>query len=259
MAAGILSNGKCTTASAVFGTWACILLFLVLATASAYAQSSAPVGSISAIQGKVTITHAGKTAGAVFGNPVQVGDRIVTAPASNVTVTLSDGTQLALTESSDVVLDKDVLNPDGSRADTSVNLLAGSLRSVVRHAPGNAPNYQVYTPNASAAARGTDYKTDYYRDVDRKDRRGCREYTDVSVDEGVVEVKNTRDPNAPSVTVKKGQKTTIPCGMMPLSPSPATIAAIGVLGVAGGVAIGIGVYGGTGGFGNPEPPTTFSR
>ncbi len=254
--AGILSTGKGTNAGAVIGTWVCILLFLVLAATSAHAQSRPAAGSISAIQGKVTITRAGKTSAAAFGNPVQVGDRIVTTPTSSVTVTLSDGTQLALTESSDLVLDKDVLNPDGSRADTSVNLLAGSLRSVVRHAPGNAPNYQVYTPNASAAARGTDYKTDYYRDVDRKDRHGCREYTDVSVDEGVVEVTNTRNPSAGSVKLKKGQKTTIPCAGMPLPPSPAAIAAIGVLGVAGSVAVGVGVYGGTGGYGEP---TTSSR
>jgi len=221
-----------------------------------FAQTPAAAGSVSAVHGKVTIARTGKTLVAAYGTPVQVGDQILTASGSNVTVTLADGSQLGLEESSTIVVDRNDLNPDGSRAATSINLLGGMLHSVVRHAPGNAPNYQVYTPNASAAARGTDYDTDYQKGVEDKDDKGCREYTDVSVNEGVVEVTNTKNPNAGSVKLKKGQKTRIRCAeAVPLSPSPAAIAAIGALGLAGSTAVGVTVYGITLGSG----PTTPSQ
>ena len=56
-------------------------------TPSAWAQAAA--GSISAISGTATIQRAGATIPAAYGTKVNVGDKIVTAAASNVTITLS--------------------------------------------------------------------------------------------------------------------------------------------------------------------------
>ncbi len=246
-------NSKHRVGYRAMGIALCGLILLLTAVHASYAQTSA--GSISAIHGKVMLTRTGKTIPAAYGTQIQVGDQMVTEPASNVTVTLADGSQLGLDESSTMVIDENMLNRDGSRAATSINLLGGLLHSIVRHAPGNAPNYVVHTPNAAAAARGTDYDTDYHKDVDDKEHQGCHEYTDVSVREGEVEVTNTQNPGAGSVKLKKGQKTRIRCAAMPLPPSPATIAAIGALGVAGSAAVGIGVYGATGGFSGGEPTT----
>jgi ferric-dicitrate binding protein FerR (iron transport regulator) len=236
-----------------------IILGLIICLAfrgSSFAQAAGAAGSVSEIQGQVTITRAGRTLPAAYATPVQVGDQITTAPNSRVTLTLSDGTQLELAESSTLVVDRNVLNPDGSRASTEVNLLGGLLHSLVRFAPGNAPNYEVHTPNAVAAARGTDYDTDYVKGTERKGYKDCREFTDVAVYDGDVEVSNPGNPTAGSVKLKKGQKTTVPCALLPLPPSPAAIAAMGVLGAAGAAAVGVTVAGTTGGFGEPVPLTS---
>ena len=139
------------------------LVFTLAARAQVFAQTGSNAGSISAIQGKVTIVRGGRTLAAAYATPIAIGDQINTAANSRVTLTLSDGTQLELAEASTMTVVQNSLNADGSRAATQINLLGGLLHSLVRHAPGNAPNYEVHTPNAVAAARGTNYDTDYVK------------------------------------------------------------------------------------------------
>ena len=193
---------------------------------------------MSAIQGKVTIARGSQTLAAAYATPVLIGDQISTAADSRVTLTLSDGTQLELAESSTLTVVQSTLNPDGSRAATRIDLLGGLLHSLVRFAPGNAPNYEVHTPNAVAAARGTNYDTDYVKE-DRKGYKDCREFTDVAVYDGVVEVSNPGNATAGTVKLKKGHKTTVPCGLLPLPASSAALISAGALGMAGAVAVGV--------------------
>src|SRR5438132_8925086 len=68
----------------------------------AYAQLAA--GTITAINGNATITRAGRSFAAAYSAPIDVGDQIVTAPNGRLTVTLSDGSQLELTESSTLLV-----------------------------------------------------------------------------------------------------------------------------------------------------------
>jgi ferric-dicitrate binding protein FerR (iron transport regulator) len=231
------------TSACRFALVALIALGFALFAGDAAAQVA---GSVSALQGQATIVRAGKSMAAAYGTQVQVADQITTAPNSRVTVTLTDGTQLELAEASNLVIDRDTLNPDGSRAATEVKLLGGLVHSLVRFAPGNAPNYQVNTPNAVAAARGTDYDTAYVTGQSRDTYKGCLEFTDVAVFDGTVEVSNSANPTAGSVKLGKGQKTTVPCGLVPDPMSKGAIAAIGVLGIGGaaaGAVIGLGASG----------------
>src|SRR5438128_7135371 len=216
------------------------------ARAQAASASGSPAGSVSAIQGQVMIARSGRTLAAAYATAVQVGDQISTAPNSRVTLTLNDGTQLELAESSSLTVVQDTLNADGSRTATQINLLGGLLHSLVRFAPGNAPNYEVHTPNAVAAARGTNYDTDYVKQ-DRKGYKDCREFTDVAVYDGVVEVSNPTNATAGSVKLKKGHKTTVPCGLLPTPPSAAALISAGALGIPGAVAAGVTSAGGRGG------------
>jgi hypothetical protein len=119
-------------------------------------------GSISALTGSATITRGGATFPAADGAKVEVGDRIVTGTGSNVAVALSDGSQIEVTDSSNLTIDE-TLNPDGSRASTRVSLLTGMVRSLVRSTAGTPPNFEVLTPNAVASARGTSFDVDYRR------------------------------------------------------------------------------------------------
>jgi hypothetical protein len=140
------------------------LLALIAVGAGSSAAAQAVAGSISALTGTATITRGGATIPAANGLAVQVGDRIVTGAGSNVSVTLSDGSQIEVTDSSNLTIDENTLNPDGSRASTKVSLLGGMVRSLVRSTPGRAPNFVVHTPNAVASARGTSYDVDYHKD-----------------------------------------------------------------------------------------------
>jgi hypothetical protein len=186
-----------------------------LAQPVAMPTPAATVGSISAIQGKVTILRAGRPLTAAYGMRVQVGDRISTERASQVTITLTDGTQLELTESSVLVMVTNRVDARGQRAQTRIDLFRGLLHSLVRFAPGNAPNYEVHTPNAVAAARGTNYDTDYSKGVARKTAPGCLEFTDVKVFEGTVAVANPGNPKAPAVAVTRHHQSTVACLLAP--------------------------------------------
>ncbi len=79
-------------------TSAALLLVLLTLAPRTWAQISA--GSISALSGTVTVERAGKSIPAVQGTALRVGDKLTTGPNSRVSVSLSDGSQLELDDSS---------------------------------------------------------------------------------------------------------------------------------------------------------------
>src|SRR5262249_12803904 len=86
-----------------------------------------------------------------------------------------------------------------------------------------------------ASARGTTYDT-YYTDKEyRKKFKGCREFSDVLVYDGIVQVSSRANPTSPAVELHSGQKTTVPCGLA-LLPATALAAPGTSVGTAGGVA-----------------------
>jgi hypothetical protein len=143
---------------------ACAILCVVVLLVSVphtWAQTAA--GSLSAVNGTVSVERAGRSIPAADGAAVQVGDKFTTGPNSGVTIKLSDGSQLELKETSTLVLTEDALNPDGSRASTKVTLLGGLVRSLVHFSPGGAPNLEVHTPTGVASApRGTVFEVSYH-------------------------------------------------------------------------------------------------
>jgi len=199
-------------------------------------------GSVSSITGDVHVQHAGTTVPATLGMALAEGDRIVTGSNSRVTVTLSDGSKLELDESSSLAIDRQMVSAN-ARA-TKVSLFSGLVRSIVAHTTGTT-NYQVYTPNAVASARGTEFETSTENQApgtmseeDRKKYKDCRRFTQVSVYEGTVVVANTTNPSGGSVTLPAGYKTVVVCGLAPLSATP--LAAAGATtgaAVAAGTAI----------------------
>ena len=146
-------------------------LFLTLSAGALMALCAAPqvsaqavAGSISALTGTATITRGAAKIPAASGAKIEVGDRIVTDASSSVTVALSDGSQIEVTDSSNLTIDENTLNPDGTRAGTKMSLVNGMVRSLVRSTAGRPPNFEVHTPNAVASARGTSFDVDYHHD-----------------------------------------------------------------------------------------------
>jgi len=219
----------------------------------AWAQTVA--GSISALSGTATINRGGASIAAANGAKVEVGDRLVTAAGSNLTVTLTDGSQIELTDSSTLTIDEETLDATGARASTKVSLLNGLVRSLVRTTPGTPPNYEVHTPNAVAAVRGTDFDVDHETGVQDSKFPGCSEFSHVAVNEGIVEVSNPTNPTAPKVEVKKGHKVTIPCSAAIIGAGiGAGAIAAGAAGAGGAAAVGgIAASGGFSGGGGSVP------
>lgn len=132
---------------------------------SARAQSRA--GSLTNLSGSARITRAGHSFAAVSGAPIDVGDNIATGPNGNVTITLSDGSQVELSGNSKLVIQENLVNAAGVRESTKLGLLQGLVRAVVRVTAGTPPNFEVHTPNAVASARGTIFDVSYEKGVAR--------------------------------------------------------------------------------------------
>src|SRR6516164_1333740 len=187
------------------------LLFVAFQVDAAFAQIVA--GKITGLNGDATITRAGRSFPANYLASIEIGDQIVTSPNGRVTVTLTDNSQLELTGSGTLLISENLLNPNGTRARTTLTLLDGLVRSLVKVAAGASPNYEVHTPNAVAAARGTTYDTYYTNHETRRGFKTCKEFTDIFDFDGTVLVRSLSNPSSPPVELHSGQKTTVPCGL----------------------------------------------
>lgn len=193
------------------------VLLVSLATATRVFAQAPAAGTITTASGAVQLQRGGNTVPAGSGTAVDAGDRVITGAGGHAVITLTDGSQLELGESSNLVIDNQALAPAGGRAATQVSLFGGVLRSVV-NASGGAPNFEVHTPNAVAAVRGTRFDTAYTEGEARPTFSDCRKFTDVVVYEGVVNVRNPAAPNG--MDVPAGYEASVPCALSPMLPGP---------------------------------------
>jgi FecR protein len=197
-------------------------------------------GTITGLSGNSTIMRASRSFPAAYSAPVDVADQVETSNSGRLTVTLIDGSQLEVTESSTLLISENLLNPNGTRGRTMLTLFGGLVRSWVKTVAGSSPNYEVHTPNAVASARGTIYDTYYTNNETRPGFNGCREFTDVYDYDGIVRVISLANPTSPPVELHSGEKTTVPCGLGILPPS-SIVGSAGVPGAgAGGSGTGLG-------------------
>jgi len=238
------------------------ILFAIFAVST---SASAQTGdaTVTGMTGNVQVLHSGTSFPAKVGTEVFNGDEVDTAAASSATVTLLDKSTLEIGESSKLKLD---IPRRGAATSTTarIGLLAGVVRSFVTHtAAGGAPKFEVNTPNAVAAARGTKFDVAYQHGVDRKEFAGCHRFTDVAVYDGTVDVANLSAPGNP-VSVHPGFKSIVPCALLPTAAVAITAAAagssLGTAGIAAGSVAGVagGVVGGvaaSGGFSNSTTTT----
>ena len=210
-----------------------VLVVLLVCIAPSIAHAQQVAGTITQLSGSVQIQRAGATIGAASGISVDVGDRIITGAGGHAVIMLNDQSRMEVSPSSNITLDQFTLT--GGTATTRVGLLSGALRSLVNAgtAGGAAANYEVHTPNAVAAVRGTDFDTSYSEGRARPGYQGCQRYTDVRVREGAVAISNLAHPTD-VVDVQAGFETTVPCMLPPLNAGPLGIAGAAGPGTAGG-------------------------
>jgi ferric-dicitrate binding protein FerR (iron transport regulator) len=224
-----------------------LVCFLVLmASRAAWAQQ---VGTITQLTGTAQVLRAGVTNNVTLTMPVDLNDRLTTAAASTLTLTLTDNSTLSLLQPGTLVVDQNVVT-GGVRQRSLVRLLGGTVNAVVNVAGrAIAPNnFQIVTPNAIVGVRGTNFDVSYTEGVVRPGFDGCQRYTDVVVHDGVVAISNPSTPAA-VVEVGAGFETTVPCLLPPLNAGP-----IGIAGAAGpGAAGGRTAAATVGGFSAPSP------
>ena len=193
------------------------------------ASAQTVAGTVTSLTGTASLQRVGTTTDVTVGMSVQVADQIAVAAYGKVTITLSDGSILEAGSSSTIVIDQQLLGSGGARASTRIGILAGILRSVVKHSShGNPPNFEVHTPNAILAARSTMFDTVYAQGQRRFGYGECNQFTDVQTHKGTVGVRNAATPDATEVSVGAGYETTVACSSPPASPGP-----LGMTGIPG--------------------------
>ncbi len=199
------------------GVAAGLLLLCALLVVSRTALAQTAAGSFQSVSGQVQVQRTGgATIGAASGVGVNVGDRIITGANGHAVIILNDQSRLELGPGSSITLDQFALGGGPTR----VSLFSGVMRSLVSAASGGAPaNYQVHTPNAVAAVRGTKFDTAYSENVIRSGYQGCEKYTDVSVYQGTVNLANVGSTNA-GEDVHAGYEATVPCDKPPTGGGP---------------------------------------
>jgi hypothetical protein len=241
----------------IWAFFAVAMLTMGAAVPAVHAQNT--VGTITQLQGTANIQRAAATIAAAVNMPVILHDRIVTDPNSSLTIGLVDNSSLQLGASSTLTIDDSVL-VNGVGAPSRVGLLGGDLHSIIVGAMrGSSTTFQVHTPNAIGAVRGTDFKTH----TDNNGRSGfpdCFQFTDLSVDNGTVQFCTTANPPE-CRDITAGNTSTIACGgFAALSGvGAAGTAGLGTLGaVVGGVAVatgaGLGAAAGAGAVGGGNSP-----
>jgi ferric-dicitrate binding protein FerR (iron transport regulator) len=221
-------------------TVAAVIIFTVtIPCGRSRASTQSEFGSITAIGGSLTISRGQHSFAAAYGSPISSGDTLATGADGHATLTLAGGSQIELTASTTLTITGKSPNSKGGAV--SVILLGGLIHSIVVAGAATPPRFEVHTPNTVASAWGTAFQTAYANGASRKAFKGCTEFTDVAVYDGVVRVANAANPAAPPITVHTGERATVPCAQAALLASgPATAMGVSIWNpVAGATASGL--------------------
>ena len=234
-----------------------VLAMVLIAVRAPAAHAQNTVGTITEITGVATIQRPGATIGAAQNMPVMLHDRITTEANGSLTIGLVDNSSLQMGPSSVITIDESVI-VNGVGAPSKVGLVSGSLHSAIVGAMrSSATTFEVHTPNAIGAVRGTEFDTK----TDTNPREGskdCFQNTDLDVEDGTVQFCNTANPPI-CKDIHKGEHSEIRCGAFWEGGSAAagvgTLGAV-VLGAAVATGAGVGAAAGAGAFnggGNEKP------
>lgn len=115
---------------------------------------------ITNVQGQAwaTIAATGRTIPVDSGLLVQSGDEVRTGSDGNVTLEFGDGSRLLLQADSRLYMDTLSAYGPTHMVDTRLRLQQGREENWVTRRPPSGPRYEIWTPNATSAVRGTRYR-----------------------------------------------------------------------------------------------------
>lgn len=138
------------------------LVFLSLAIASQNALAK-PVGKAKMVLGKVLLQSAnGQQKRFRRGNPVNIGDIIITNKRSQAQLVMIDGSNISVRPDTQFQVEEFVATGDVDKDKTNYSLLKGGFRSVTGSiGKKNKASFQLKTPVATMGIRGTDFTSKY--------------------------------------------------------------------------------------------------
>jgi hypothetical protein len=188
------------------------LFCLVTVAMAAGVQAQSESGRVAAILGTMEIERGGTSEPATIGAPVFSGDRLRTGGGDQAKVVFQDDSVLDLGPGTDVLLTKQVFDRTGRRSESRLRLSKGKLRAWVGEAyRGPRSRYEVETPTAIIAVRGTEFVVAY-------DSRA--EVTAVVCMAGEVEVAGTLGVIGGQVQLSTLSGTEVAKGRFPSPPQP---------------------------------------
>jgi hypothetical protein len=195
---------------------ACIFMLFFLASMPFDAYGSDEVGHIVAVKGDILIKRNPAVKG-VLNEKVLLDDLVETAAASRVKILFRDESILTLRENSRVHIKKYLLSEGEKRGSSVLTLIDGELKVLV-----GKNKFEVHTPTAVAAARGTYFYV--WMEYD-----GGVPVTVIAVLEGAVDAYNINPDVSGTVTVGSGYMSKIYEGKPPTEPEPIPTELIGNL------------------------------
>lgn len=153
-------------------------------------KSGAAVATVVDFTGDVIVVQHGRNKEVDSNVLIWGNDTILTGPESNVTLQFSDGSRILIQEESEVKIDSLESYGETGMAKTKMQLKKGRTHNRVIPKTGPASRFQIVSPSAIAAVRGTEYRLS--TSVDGLSR--------TEVLKGVVDV----DSNAERIRVKEG-------------------------------------------------------
>ena len=133
------------------------------------------------------------------------GTSLETGANSRILLRLNDGSEVLLHSHSSLILKR-----QNEQSGTSLfQLLVGRIHAAVTRRSTGTPSFQLGTPTAIIAVRGTQFDVEV----------NSHEVTEVDVEEGVVQVTSRKDA-AGFVLVKAGSSTRVGPDMIPEAPFP---------------------------------------
>ena len=122
-------------------------------------KESAVPAVVDAISGRATLRRStGETSDARDGDRVYLGDSLFTAADASLAIRFADGSVLTLHEDSELVFDQLSAHGRTGMVDSRLRLLKGRINTRVEPAEGPGSRFEIHTPSAVSAVRGTDYR-----------------------------------------------------------------------------------------------------
>jgi ferric-dicitrate binding protein FerR (iron transport regulator) len=188
-----------------------LVLLLTLGTACTCSKASDQYCTITGISGTVTVLLEDSIAWteAEINTQLRAGDRIRTTDNSSAIITFFEGSVIELESNTEVGITELIIEVGPKSTTISLEQVIGTTINRVQKLVDTASSYEIETPSAVAAVRGTEYEV-----VVRSDST-----TTVIVTEGNVSVT----AQGVSVLVSDNEQTTVLPGEPPGIPVPATV------------------------------------